>query len=259
MHGLSERIHELCTRTPQHGLLLFHERKTAWDILNKWVFWCVAQRAAAEWSGPHLPACAEPLIPSLDNQDTAIWLAKQLVTSYSLADESALKLAQDLLGEARRAASGVAVELKRSVERWRMRVLGGKTKLSDATLGVEMKPDQKDPLVSVVLRWAPWNAAGATAEDGRSEHRVQLYTGHYEKMKQAYEAAGHPTGLLHARMFAVVCRYDGLSEDKSAYQVQASLRPRVSPATPPRSRRDLARASPHPHAPRPGRRRCRAR
>ena len=176
----------------------------------------------------------------------------------SLADESALKLAQDLLGEARRAASGVAVELKRSVERWRMRVLGGKTKLSDATLGVEMKPDHDD-LVSVVLRWVPWNAAGATAEDGRSEHRVQLYTGHYEKMKQAYEAAGHPTGLLHARMFAVVCRYDGLSEDKSAYQVQASRRPRVSPATPPRSRRDLARASPHPHAPRPGRRRCRAR
>ena len=167
-----------------------------WDVLNKWVFWCVAARAHEATAGARLGgvsllaaaaaaaagiaapvssalACADPLIPSRDDAATADFLARQLYTHYCLpvrrrnpnpnpnpnpnsnpnpnynsnptcnsnpnpnqSHEDAARLAHELIAEGAYAAAEVARIVAESVERWRLRLRGGRIQLSDATLGV---------------------------------------------------------------------------------------------------------------------------
>ena len=146
---------------------------------------------------------------------------RQLYTHYCLpSHEDAARLAHELLAEGARAAAEVAHVVAESVERWRLRLRGGRVQLSDTTLGMRHGEDPEDSS-SVLLRWTgdSERSSGERSSGERSSgHVVKLFHGHYAKLEAAYEAAGHPRGLMLARMFAVVCRYDGLSEDKSAYQ-----------------------------------------
>ena len=168
-------------------------------MLNKWVFWCVAARAheaaaaaaaaAAGIAAPPALACADPLIPSRDDAATAEYLARQLLTHYCppsyedtsrLANERWAKArANELLVEGARAAAEVARVVAESVERWRLRLRGGRVQLSDATLGVSCAEDPEDPS-SVLLSWSGdgERSSGERSSGERSSgHVVQLFHG----------------------------------------------------------------------------------
>ena len=175
-----------------------------WDVLNKWVFWCVAARAkeataaaaaaAAGIAAPPALACADPLIPSRDDAATAEYLARQLHTlycppSYDDATRRANELwaearAKGLLAEGTRMAAEVARVVAESVERWRLRLRGGRVQLSDATLGVSYAEDPEDPS-SVLLSWsgdgerssAERSSAERSSGERSSSHVVQLFHG----------------------------------------------------------------------------------
>jgi len=165
-------------------------RKVVWDVLNKWVFWCVAARAhdaaaaaaaaAAGIAAPRALACADPLIPSRDDAATAEFLAKQLYALYCLpSKEESARLAHELLVEGTRAAAEVARVVCESVERWRLRLRGGRVQLSDATLGVSYEEDPEEPS-SALLRWCGdgERSSGERSSGERSSgHVVRLFHG----------------------------------------------------------------------------------
>ena len=76
LFSLALRIHEKCTEQllgaalPMSRPMSFAERKTSWDVLNKWVFWSVASRAQ-EAAAPGSPDAVIPSDGSAEVRRTA--------------------------------------------------------------------------------------------------------------------------------------------------------------------------------------------
>ena len=254
LHVLAEEIHNKCRERKDH-MLFFHERKTAWDVLNKWVFHFVTRRARlSEARGPlghplvtSVPDAVIPShLPSYNGEagDGADHLATLLTEAtprgYSLSQSDARRIAADLVSLSASKANRAAQTASDESSKWRARVQRGRVQLSDATLGVELVPwcdgwaevHGASDTEEIVLRWSrdkedggrgrgersSGDGAAASGNGGGEMHEVRLWRKHYETLKAAYLRLGHPPQLLLTRMLVMAARYESLSEDKSAYQ-----------------------------------------
>ena len=216
-------IHERCACTAGACPLTFHGRKAAGDILNKWIFFVVSDAAATRQNRPQLGGSNDPVLPSRTDITVQRWLWHQLKTMYDLPSQRLEGIVNELVQKSVEAAASLGRLGRDEVFKWRHRIDAGK-ELTDLNLGVFERRHPTDP-ESVQIVWRdPSQTANANAE----EHVVELFIQHFERLKRAFAAAAaeraarpggaEPPGRLLTRVFALVDRYDLLSEDKSANQ-----------------------------------------
>ena len=152
LHRLSEQIHARCAERSDR-MLFFHERKTAWDVLNKWVFHFVTRRARlSEARGPlgsplvTIDAVIPSTLPSYNGEagDGTDHLAELLMEptprGYSLDQSDARRTAAELAYTSEAMAKQVKQTAHDEDVKWRARVKRGRIQASDAALGVELEP-----------------------------------------------------------------------------------------------------------------------
>lgn len=140
-------------RESYEGRMGFQERKQAWDIISKWIFYVVA----ADGSGkPSAPAQCEfePVLPSRTDAPAVQWLAAQLYQMYR-AHHAHVPGGQDdphwrrLADELTRFCARTATELYKKTEarraQWQQRLQKGQ-RLSDARLCVSKRSHPTDSL-----------------------------------------------------------------------------------------------------------------
>ena len=129
--------------------------------------------------------------------------------TYGLKAESQLtRISVELASKCANAAEAVSKCARDAADGWRTRLGAGRT-LSDTALGLSVRDDATDDeMVTVVWR---------RAED--TEHTLHLWRQHYKDLCATYANSNTgPQHLVLTRIFAMVSRYEALSEDKSANQ-----------------------------------------
>jgi phosphorylated CTD-interacting factor 1 len=216
LHRLAHRVHELCTDADdaERAAFRFADRKAAWDVMNKLVNYVKSNPSAASASSK------EPLIPSCPATDPEVvrWLSDQLQTAYpELLPHAATANAERLLSHCSAAATALSQFAVEESSKWRMRLGAGKS-LDDTTVGMSLRPLLEDERCVEVAFRDPHREEGGRHDEDYSEHTVELWKLHFDRLKIAYRAAGHSSLLFLTRVFVMVTRYDAMSEDKSAYQ-----------------------------------------
>ena len=195
----------------------FDDEKSAWDVLNKVIFFCKQDQNASCGVFDH-----DAVIPS-DLEDFPEMMehcAKQLRATQAYGPHLPDDLVLEVVKRFTEAAKAVDAKRKAERERMRQRLSKGKM-LTDATLGMRLYGDEEsdDPEATVTIRWTD------EVNGGEVVHDQTMWRKHFHRLRSLYEHhAPRPTRMLDhrnlmlTRIFSMALRYDCLSKTKSAYQ-----------------------------------------
>ena len=218
----AERLCDLAKGIHRHGHAAdgpwgFVEEKTAWDVLNKLIFFCKQEQHSSS-----IFQCDAVIPSALDKHGKYLveFLSRQMRSAYrNLSLEEVEQATVALMAKCTDAAHAVRAHATDQKARWRVRLAKG-TQLSDAALGMRLDDSGgNDSEAEVIIKWMPSEALGAAPEG--ASHSVTMYRTILHKLKASYErcaTAPHDRTLCLTRIFAMAVRYDTLSQTKSGYQ-----------------------------------------